>query len=65
MECLEGYTGHVMSSVILSGGMKMSHEHGMLRGVYMSRHVFCHTFRRYENKRRASELEMLTLLIRI
>ena len=65
MECLEGYTCHVMSSVILSGGMKMRDAHGMLRGVYMSRHVFCHTFRRYENKRRASELEMLTLLIRI
>ena len=65
MECFGAYTCLVMSSVILSGGMKLRDEHGMLRGVYMSRHVFCHTFRRYENKRRASELEMLNLLIRI
>ena len=32
MECLEGYTFLVMTSVILSGGMKMKVEHGMLRG---------------------------------
>ena len=32
MECLGRYTLFVMTSVILSGGMKMSVEHGMLRG---------------------------------
>ena len=53
MECLGGYTFLVMTSVILSGGVKMRDEHGMLRGVYMSRHVFCHTFRRHENEGRA------------
>ena len=30
MECLEGYTFPVMTSVILSGGVKMRVEHGML-----------------------------------
>ena len=65
MECLWRDAFFVVTSVVLSGGMEMRDEHGMLRGVYMSRHVFCHTFRRYENLRRASELEMLNLLIRI
>ena len=32
MECLGGYTFVVMTSVILSGGVKMRVEHGMLRG---------------------------------
>ena len=32
MECLGGYTFLFMTSVILSGGMKMRDEHGMLRG---------------------------------
>ena len=53
MACLGGYTFHVMSSVILSGGMQMSDEHGRLRGVYIACHDFCHTFRWYENERRA------------
>ena len=53
MECLGRYTFVVMTSVILSGGMKMSVEHGMLRGVYISCHDFCHTFRWYENEGRA------------
>ena len=35
MECLGRYTLFVMTSVILSGGVKMSVEHGMLREVYM------------------------------
>ena len=35
MECLGGYTFVVMTSVILSGGMKMSVGHGMLREVYI------------------------------
>ena len=35
MECLGGYTFHVMSSVILSGGMKMCDEHGMLRRSFL------------------------------
>ena len=35
MECLEGYTFLVMSAVILSGGVKMRVEHGMLREVYI------------------------------
>ena len=38
MECLGGYTFLVMTSVILSGSVKMRVEHGMLREVYM----FCH-----------------------
>ena len=53
MECLGGYTFLVMTSVILSGGMKMRDEHGMLREVYISGHDFCPTFRCYENERRA------------
>ena len=36
MECLGGYTFLVMTSVILSGGVKMRVEHGMLREVYIS-----------------------------
>ena len=32
MECLEGSTFLVMTSVILSGGLEMRDEHGMLRG---------------------------------
>ena len=32
----------VMTSVILSGGMKMRVEHGMLRKVYIFCHDFCH-----------------------
>ena len=32
MECLGRYTFLVMTSVILSGGVKMRDEHGMLRG---------------------------------
>ena len=43
----------VMTSVILSGGMNMSVEHGMLREVYISCHDFCHTFRWCENESRA------------
>ena len=43
----------VMTSAILSGGMKMRDEHGMLREVYISCHDFCHTFRWYENEGRA------------
>ena len=53
MECLGRYTFFVMTSVILSGGMKMSVEHGMLREVYISCHDFCHTFRWCENESRA------------
>ena len=34
MECLGRYTFVVMTSVILSGGMKMRGEHGMLIGRY-------------------------------
>ena len=34
MECLGRYTFFVMTSVILSGGVKMRVEHGMLREVY-------------------------------
>ena len=45
MECLGRYTFLVMTSVILSGGMKMRDEHGMLREVYIFCHDFCHTFR--------------------
>ena len=54
---LRGYTFLVMISVILSGGLKMKDEHGMLRGVYISRHLFCHTFRWCENERRAYNAE--------
>ena len=35
MECLGRYTFVVMTSVILSGGVKMRVEHGMLREVYI------------------------------
>ena len=35
MECSGRYTFFVMTSVILSGGMKMRDEHGMLREVYI------------------------------
>ena len=35
MECLGRYTFIVMTSVILSGGMKMRDEHGMLREVFI------------------------------
>ena len=45
MECLGRYTFIVMTSVILSGGVKMSVEHGMLWEVYIFCHDFCHTFR--------------------
>ena len=41
MECLGRYTFFVMTSVILSGGMKMRVEHGMLWEVYISCHDFC------------------------
>ena len=37
MECLGRYTFFVMTSVTLSGGVKIKVEHGMLRGVY----IFC------------------------
>ena len=53
MECLGKYTFFVMTSVILSGGMKLRDEHGMLREVYISGHDFCHTFRWCENEGRA------------
>ena len=45
MECLGRYTFLVMTSVILSGGVKMRVEHGMLREVYIFCHDFSHTFR--------------------
>ena len=35
MECLGRYTFLVMTSVILSCGLKMRDEHGMLRKVYI------------------------------
>ena len=50
---LRGYTFIVMTSVILSGGVKMRVEHGMLREVYICGHDFCHTFRWCENEGRA------------
>ena len=50
MECLGVDTFLVMPSVLLSGGMKIRDEHGMLRGVYISCHDFCQTFRWYENE---------------
>ena len=40
MEFLGRYTFVVMTSVILSGGVKMSVGHGMLREVYISCHDF-------------------------
>ena len=45
MACLGRYTFLVMISVILSGGMKMRVEHGMLREVCIFCFDFCHTFR--------------------
>ena len=36
MERLGRYSFLVMTSVILSGGMEMRDEHGMLREVYIS-----------------------------
>ena len=53
MACLGRYTFLGMTSVILSGGVKMRDEHGMLREVYTSCHDFCHTFRWCENEGRA------------
>ena len=53
MECLGRYTFLVMTSVILSCGLKMRDEHGLLRKVYISGYDFCHTFRWYENEGRA------------
>ena len=53
MECLGRYTFIVMTSVILSGGVKMRDEHGMLREVYIFGHDFCYIFRWYENESRA------------
>ena len=50
MECLGRYISFVMTSVILSGGMKMMDEHGMLREVYIFCHDFCHTFKWCENE---------------
>ena len=35
MACLGGYTFVVMTSGILSGGVKMRVEHGMLREVHV------------------------------
>ena len=49
----EVYIFFVMTFVILSGGMNMRGEHGMLREVYISGHDFCHTFRWCENEGRA------------
>ena len=48
-----GDTFVVMTSVILSGGVKMRAEHGMLRVVEICGHGFCHTFRWCENEDRA------------
>ena len=45
MECLGRYAFLVMTSVTLSGGVKIRVEHGMLREVCISCHDFCHTFR--------------------
>ena len=53
MECLGRYAFLVMTSVILSGGMNMKNEHGLLREVYISCHDFCHTFRWCVNESRA------------
>ena len=35
MECLGRYTFLVMTSVILSGGVKLRDEHGMLREAFL------------------------------
>ena len=53
MERLGEYTFLGMTSVILSGGMEIRDEHGKVREVFISCHDFCHTFRWYENERRA------------
>ena len=50
---LRGVYIFVMTSVILSGGVKMKDEHGMPREVYIFCHDFCHTSRWYENESRA------------
>ena len=42
MECFGRYTFVVMTSVILSGGVTMRDEHGMLKEIYISCHDFCH-----------------------
>ena len=52
MECLGKYTFLVMTSVILSCGLKMRDEHGKVREVFISGHDFCHTFRWYGNEGR-------------
>ena len=57
MECLGWYTFVVMTSVILSGGVKMRVEHGMLGEVYIFCHDFCHIFRWYEHECRAWNAE--------
>ena len=43
----------VMTSVIVSGGVKRRDEHGMPRGVHIYFYDFCYTFRWFENERRA------------
>ena len=47
MECLGRYTFLVMTFVILSGGMKMRDEHGMLRAALLRNapgETFAHLF---------------------
>ena len=64
MECLGRYTFFVMTSAILSGGMKMRDEHGMLSEVHIYCHGFCHTFRWCENEGRAwNDLGGYTFLV--
>ena len=58
MECLGKYTFIVMTSVILSGGMKMIAEHGMLREVY----IFCHDFRHTSRSGMLREVYICTTL---
>ena len=53
MECLGGYTFLVMTFVIFFGSLHTRNEHGMFRGYTFFRHDFCHTFRWFENERRA------------
>ena len=57
MECLGGYTFVVMTSVILSGCVKMRAEHGMLREVYIF--VMTSAIKKYsrvlDNERMATE----------
>ena len=60
MECLGRYTFIVMTSVILSGGVKIRVEHGMLREVYIYCHDFCHTFR---SSRMLGEVQICTLFL--